>query len=125
MVKRLILALGTVAAAAVSPVVAHHAWPVDNTRSVTVTGTVTSYEFANPHVMIGLDVKAADGTVEKWNVGGPSTSRMERNGWKRDTLKTGDVITAIGNRFTDGQRAMRLDKVVMAGGQEMFLYGRR
>jgi hypothetical protein len=106
-------------------VVAHHAWPVDNTRSVTVTGTVTSYEFANPHVMIGLDVKAADGTVEKWNVGGPSTSRMERNGWKRDTLKTGDVITAIGNRFTDGQRALRLDKVVMAGGQEMFLYGRR
>jgi hypothetical protein len=125
MVKRLILALGTVAAAAVSPVLAHHAWPVDNTRSVTVTGTVTSYEFANPHVMIGLDVKAADGTVEKWNVGGPSTSRMERNGWKRDTLKTGDVITAIGNRFTDGQRALRLDKVVMAGGQEMFLYGRR
>jgi hypothetical protein len=124
MTRRLILVLATVAVMA-GPVRAHHAWPVDNTRAVTVTGTVTGYELANPHVMIGLEVKGQDGTIEKWSVGGPSTTRMEGNGWDKNTLKPGDVITATGYRFKDGQRVLRLDKIVMAGGKEMFLYGRR
>jgi hypothetical protein len=50
---------------------------------------------------------------------------MEANGWGKGTLKPGDTITATGYRFTDGQRILRLDKVVMASGKEMFLYGRR
>ena len=124
MTRRLILVFATVSIMA-GPVLAHHAWPVDNTRAVTVTGTVTGYEWANPHVMIGLEVKGQDGTIEKWSVGGPSTTRMEGNGWDKNTLKPGDVITATGYRFKDGQRVLRLDKIVMAGGKEMFLYGRR
>lgn len=124
--KQLILALGIVAAfAAASPVLAHHSWPVNNTRAVTVTGTVTGYDWGNPHVMIGLDVKAQDGTLEKWSVGGPSTTRMEGNGWDKNTLKPGDVITATGYQFSDGQKILRLEKIVMASGKEMFLYGRR
>lgn len=108
-----------------SPLLAHHSWPVDRSRAVTVSGTVTGYEWGNPHVMIGLDVKTENGTIEKWNVGGPSTTRMEANGWGKGTLKPGDVITATGYRFSDGQKILRLDKIVMAGGKEMFLYGRR
>ena len=125
MTRRLMLALGTVATLAASPVLAHHAWPVDNTRAVTVKGTVTGYEWANPHVMIGLEVKGQDGSLEKWSVGGPSTTRMEGNGWDKNTLKAGDVITATGYRFLDGQRVLRLDRIVMASGKEMLLYGRR
>ena len=126
MTKRVIMALGTVAAfATASPLLAHHSWPVNTSREVTVAGTVTGYDWGNPHVMIGLDVKTPDGTIEKWSVGGPSTTRMESNGWDKNTLKAGDVITASGYRFTDGQRILRLDKVVMANGKEMFLYGRR
>jgi len=37
----------------------------------------------------------------------------------------GDVITAVGYRFSDGQNILRLDKVTMADGKEMLLYGRR
>jgi hypothetical protein len=111
--------------AAASPLLAHHSWPVDTSRAVTVSGTVTSYEWGNPHVMMGLDVKTENGTIEKWNVGGPSTTRMEANGWDKSTLKPGDVITATGYRFSDGQKILRLDRIVMAGGKEMFLYGRR
>ena len=111
--------------AAASPLLAHHSWPVDTSRAVTVKGTVTGYEWGNPHVMIGLDVKADDGSTEKWSVGGPSTTRMEANGWDKTTLKPGDAITATGFRFSDGQKILRLDKVVMASGKEMFLYGRR
>jgi len=94
-------------------------------REITVKGTVTDYTWANPHVMIGLDVKDANGRIEKWNVGGPSTTRMAGNGWDKTTLKMGDVITGIGYRFTDGSNILRLQKIVMANGKEMFLYGRQ
>ena len=126
MTKRAQVALAFVAfVAAASPLLAHHSWPVDTSKAVTVSGTVTSYEWGNPHVMMGLDVKANDGSIEKWNVGGPSTTRMEGNGWDKTTLKPGDVITATGFRFSDGQKILRLEKIVMASGKEMFLYGRR
>ena len=125
MTRLYILALAAVGLlAAASPLFAHHSWPVDTSREITVKGTVTGYEWGNPHVMMGLDVKDANGKVEKWNVGGPSTTRMAGNGWDRNTLKMGDVITAIGYRFSDGQNILRLQKIVMADGKEMFLYGR-
>ena len=125
MVRRALIAVGFAMVAAVSPLLAHHSWPVDTSKAVTVSGTVTSYEWGNPHVMMGLDVKVANGSIEKWNVGGPSTTRMEANGWDKSTLKPGDMITATGYQFTDGQKILRLDRIVMAGGKEMFLYGRR
>jgi hypothetical protein len=50
---------------------------------------------------------------------------MTANGWDRNTLKAGDVITGIGYRFADGSRIVQLDKIVMADGREMRLYGRR
>jgi hypothetical protein len=109
---------------AVSPLFAHHAWPVDRSKEVTVKGTVTAYTWSDPHVMIALDV-ASGGTVEKWNVGGPSMNRMAGNGWDKSTLKPGDVITGIGHRFSDGSNVLQLQKVVMASGKEMLLYGRR
>ena len=126
MITRLqVSALGVVGIlAAASPLFAHHSWPVDMSREVTVQGTVTGYTWGNPHVMMGLDVKGANGAVEKWNVGGPSVTRMAGNGWDKDTLKAGDAITAIGYRFSDGSNILRLQKVVMPGGKEMFLYGR-
>jgi hypothetical protein len=116
-----------VAAAAIlgagAAVSAHHSWPVDTGREITVKGTVTGYTWGNPHVMMGLDVQA-NGKTEKWNVGGPSITRMAANGWDSNTLKKGDVITAIGYRFTDGSNVLRLQKIIMASGKEMFLYGR-
>lgn len=124
MARRQIIALGAVGILiAASPLFAHHAWPVERSKEVTVQGTVTSYEWANPHVMIGLEVRTREGKVEKWNVGGPSVTRMANNGWDRNTLKPGDVITAIGYQFADGQPILRLEKIVMAGGKEMLLYG--
>ena len=120
----LVLAAVGILLAAV-PAVAHHAWPVDMSRQVTVTGTVTEFLWANPHVMIALDVKDASGQIVKWSVGGPSTTRMERNGWSKETLKPGEVITGTGYQFQDGQKVVRLDRIVRASGQAMLLYGRR
>jgi hypothetical protein len=110
--------------AGVVPLSAHHSWPVDNTRLVTVKGTVVEFAWENPHPMITLEVKTDDGKVEKWTVGGPAISRMEANGWTKSTVKPGDVITGMGYQFTDGQKIVRLERIVFADGKEMKLYGR-
>lgn len=109
---------------AATPLLAHHSWPVDFSREVTVKGTVTEYSWGNPHVMIGLDVKRDDGTIEKWSVGGPSTNRMEANGWHKGSLKLGDVITGSGYQFADGQKILRLQRITMPDGRVMLLYGK-
>ena len=104
---------------------AHHAWPVDRAREVTVKGTVTGYSWSNPHVMIDLEVRNEAGRIEKWSVGGPSTERMTGNGWDRNTLKPGDAITGIGYRFSDGSNVVQLQRIILSSGKEMLLYGRR
>ena len=104
---------------------AHHAWPIDRSKEVTVKGTVTSFNWSNPHVMIDVEVKTDAGKIEKWNIGGPSTERMSGNGWDRNTLKPGDVITGIGYRHSDGSNIVQLQRIILASGKEMMLYGRR
>ena len=125
MKSRLIPALGVLLlVAAVVPLSAHHSWPIDNSKLVTVKGTVMEFAWENPHPMISLEVKTDDGKVEKWQVGGPAISRMEANGWKKDTVKPGDVITGIGYQFSDGQKIVRLERIIFADGKQMNLYGR-
>jgi hypothetical protein len=96
---------------------------VSREQLVTVKGTVTAFEWANPHPMITLEVRSDDGKVEKWLIGGPAINRMEANGWTKSTVKTGDVITGTGYQFSDGQKILRLERVVLADGKEMRLYG--
>ena len=105
------------------PLSAHHAWPVSYSKLVTVRGTVNQFSWANPHPMITLEVQT-DGNVEKWLIGGPALNRMEANGWVKDTVKVGDVITGVGYQFADGQKIIRLERVTLANGKEMRLYGR-
>ena len=103
---------------------AHHSWPVNMSRLVTVKGTVMEFAWENPHPMITLEVRTDDGKVEKWLVGGPAINRMEANGWTKTTVKPGDVITGTGYQFSDGQKFIRLEPIVFADGKEMRLYGR-
>jgi Family of unknown function (DUF6152) len=105
------------------PLSAHHSWPVSRAQLVTVKGTVIEFSWENPHPTITLEVRTDDGKVEKWLVGGPAINRMEANGWTRTSVKRGDVITGIGYQFADGQKIIRLERVVMADGKEMRLYG--
>jgi hypothetical protein len=106
------------------PLSAHHSWPVNMSQLVTVKGTVMDFAWENPHPMITLEVKSDAGKVEKWLVGGPAINRMEANGWTKSTVKAGDVLTGIGYQFSDGQKIIRLERVIFADGKEMKLYGR-
>ena len=116
----LVLALLTAAV----PLSAHHAWPVSREQLVTVKGTVTEFVWSNPHPMITVEVRANNGQMEKWLIGGPALNRMEANGWSRTTVKPGDVITGTGYQFADGQKIVRLESVVLANGKEIRVYGR-
>lgn len=106
------------------PLSAHHSWPVSFDHLVTVKGTVVNFVWANPHPMMTLEVQASDGRKDLWQVGGPAINRMEANGWTKTTVKTGDMITGIGYQFADGKKVLRLERVILADGRELRLYGR-
>ena len=118
-----VIAIFVLVSAAV-PVSAHHSWPVSYSQLVTLKGTVTEFTWSNPHPMITIEVRTNDGAIEKWLIGGPAINRMEANGWNKDTVKPGDVITGIGYQFADGQKIVRLERAVLADGKEIRVYGR-
>jgi Family of unknown function (DUF6152) len=109
---------------AVTPLAAHHSWPVSFDHLVTVKGTVTEFVWANPHPMMTLEVQTGDGRTEKWQAGGPAINRLESNGWTKTTVKVGDTITGIGYQYSDGQKIVRLERVVLANGKQLLLYGK-
>ena len=109
---------------AVAPLSAHHSWPVSYGKLVTVKGTVAEFAWQNPHPMITLEVRTDDGKTERWLIGGPAINRMEANGWSRTTVKVGDQLTGTGYQFADGQKIIRLERVVLPDGKEMRLYAR-
>ena len=112
--------------AASSPAFAHHSWRgFDEANLTTVKGTVTLFDWANPHVWIYFEAKDDKGSVQKWSAGGPSPSRMANTGWDKDTLKVGDQIAFTGNRNKNGSYEMRLTKITLADGRELICYGQR
>ncbi len=116
-----LLIAGLVSSAA--PLLAHHSWPVSMDHLVTVKGKVIDLVWANPHPMMTLEVQTSDGKTETWHVGGPAIIRMEANGWTKTTIKPGDVITGVGYQYSDGQKIVKLDHVVLADGRELRVYG--
>jgi hypothetical protein len=108
------------------PAFAHHAWHgYDMENLSSVKGTVTKFDWGNPHVWISFELTDDKGNVEKWCAGGPSPSRMAGTGWDKDTLKPGDQITAVGHRISDGTYSLRLVKVILSDGRELICYGGR
>src|SRR5262245_7689192 len=62
------------------------------------TGTVTEVKWQNPHTFFYIDVKdEKTGKVANWGMEMGSPNILMRNGWRRDTLKPGDVVTVNGS----------------------------
>src|ERR1700680_2952264 len=91
----------------------------DTSKLTTVKGTVTDFQFNNPHVMISVEAKDDQGKVETWISEANSPNVLTRHGWDREIIKKGDQITIIGNRPKNGAKTMRLQKVVLSNGQEL------
>jgi hypothetical protein len=105
------------------PAYAHHSFPAqyDASKAVTLTGKVTRVEWTNPHIFIYIDVPdETTGQVVNWalEMGGPNA--LLRLGWKRDSLKTDDLITVEGSLARDGSPLANATSIVMvATGQRM------
>jgi hypothetical protein len=102
------------------PTLAHHGEVnYDTDKVVSIKGTVTDFQFINPHVQIFLDVKNDKGEIEKWSCEARSPIMLVRvGGWDKNTLKPGDVITASGFRGRNGSTTMRLKKIILPDGRE-------
>ena len=100
---------------------AHHGFSVefDKDNPLTLTGTVTKMEFMNPHIYFYMDVKDKDGKVVNWAFEGGPPNVIYRRGWRKDTLKPGDVVTVKGFRAKDGTHLGACSTVKLPDGREM------
>ncbi len=102
---------------------AHHSFPAqyDASKTVTLNGKVTKVEWTNPHIFIYIDVAdAVSGATENWalELGGPNA--LLRAGWKRNSLKTDDVITVDGALARDGSNLVNATSIILdATGKRM------
>ena len=118
MIKKIaVLVLAAVGVLAVSSTTyAHHGSAAyDMSKTVTVTGTVTGFDFVNPHVMISMDAKNDAGQVEHWQGELTSPNHLARAGWTKSTLKPGDQITLTGGAAKSGSTTMWIRKIVKNG----------
>src|SRR5579872_1445049 len=115
---KLALILAFAALLVSAPLMAHHGEAnYDTDKVVSVKGTVSGFEFINPHTLITVDVKNDKGEIEKWNCEARSPGMLVRvGGWDKNTLKVGDVITVYGYRAKNGSPVMRLQKLTTADG---------
>ena len=101
-------------------VLAHHSTaPFDLTRPAVVKGVVTKVDWENPHAHIYLDIEDENGKVEQWTVEIDSPHFLLRNGWTKDTVKVGDVITCHGARARSGANLLRCNLVELADGRKL------
>ena len=116
------VAIGLLMAA--SSVWAHHSDAVyDMTQMKIIKGTVTEHQFINPHQIIKMKVKEEDGKVVPWVLVGAAVSANREAGWTKDTLKTGEEVTAWGFPYRDGKPNMTWMRIVKADGKSLPISG--
>ena len=108
--------------AMVAPALAHHSFAVyDHTRTITIRGTVTKFQWTNPHGFIELDVPQSDGTVKHYSVELTSINMMQRVGWRSNMIKAGDKVQVVGAPLLSGEAVALGLEVVLADGKTMSL----
>jgi hypothetical protein len=97
---------------------AHHSFAMfDTGNPVTLMGVVTDFQWTNPHVYIELDVPEGVRGATHWTIELGSPSILMRGGWKFNTLKKGDKITAVVSPLRDGEPGSLLTRVTLADGR--------
>ncbi|HEY3160265.1 MAG TPA: DUF6152 family protein [Vicinamibacterales bacterium] len=98
-------AVAAIALTAIAPVVAHHSFAAeyDQDKPLKLTGAVTRIEWMNPHAYFYIDVKdPASGRVAYWAFEMAAPAVLQRFGWKRSSMKIGDMLIVEGWAAKDG-----------------------
>ncbi|MEO6040469.1 MAG: DUF6152 family protein [Croceibacterium sp.] len=83
---------------------AHHSFAMfDQKKVVTLQGTVTDFQWTNPHSFLELEVPAAGAKAVHWSVELNSPNNLKRQGWSRSALKPGDKVTVRLSPLRNGQ----------------------
>ena len=121
--KTLIVALAVAGVALLSQpgaVMAHHgAATFDTTNEITVKGTVTDWTWSNPHCILRVDVKAADGTVTNWSVATSNVADVSKRGWSRRSFNPGDTVTLTIQPAKSGAPVGMIRNVVLPDGTKL------
>jgi hypothetical protein len=101
---------------------AHHAFAAeyDANKLVTVSGIVAKFEWINPHALLYVEGKEAEGRAGSWEFEMGSPGGLARRGWKRTDLKSGDPITVDGYAAKDGRNVANVRTVKLADGRKLF-----
>jgi len=96
---------------------AHHSFAVyDHSRTLNVTGTVTKWQWSNPHAYLDIDVKNAGGEVKHYTLEGTSINMLQRIGWHANTIKAGDEVKVIFAPLLSGQPGGVLLEIILPNG---------
>ena len=119
----MITGLGLALLTAAIPALAHHSFAAEYDRSkpIKFIGKVTKVEWANPHIYFYVDVKdEATGKVTNYACEGGAPNGLYRSGWRKDSLKAGDMVSVDGWRAKDGSNTVNAGSVVLPDGKKVF-----
>jgi hypothetical protein len=102
-------------AGAGSPAAAHHSFAMyEPTKTMTFKGTVKSFQWTNPHVVVWILVQPdGGGAVQEWSLETTSPGVLTRAGWTRQSLKAGDRVSVTFSPLRDGSRGGGLNSVTL------------
>jgi len=90
-----------------SPALAHHSRAMfDQTKQITLAGTVKEFQWTNPHCWIQVlvpDPEHPEAAPVEWGVEMGAPVELMRKGWKPGSLNPGDKVTIVINPLRDGQ----------------------
>jgi hypothetical protein len=103
--------------AVAAPAFAHHSFADYDAKSTrTLTGTVKSFRWANPHVSFTVLVRSADGgKPQEWTIVTSSPNILKRFDWTGESVKPGDQVNLVCNPLSDGSYGGRLHTLTLVG----------
>jgi hypothetical protein len=108
------IAAVAVGIAAMLPAAAHHSFATyDRTKTVTIKGTVKTFQWTNPHCVLWVVVQPAGGDPQEWTIETTSPGVLTRSGWTRHSLSPGDHVSVEFNPLRDSSHGGGLNSVTL------------
>ena len=99
---------------------AHHSFAMfDHTRTVTLKGEVTKFQWTNPHAILEIDVPGSGGAITHYTLELTSINMMQRLGWRSNFIKAGDMVKAVMAPLLNGEHGGLLLDITLPDGKKL------